>query len=173
MDISLEQHELLATMGAALLQVQMAEKVIRLCMTIVLPRQTPLTLDSLQQQEESEQSKTIGYFLAELRKRTNIDASFDQLLKDFLKNRNDFVHDLSRVPNWKLRTPEQAVVALQFILMFIRQTDEVVKIFVGIILSWQQQQGISGSPLPENEWFSEVELSYKPLAAFYIGSRGT
>lgn len=113
MDIQREQRDVLEAMGVALLLVQNAERVIRLCMTVVLPKQAPITLDSLQQQEDSERSKTIGYFLCELRKRASIDEDFDLLLVSFLKNRNDFVHDLSRVPAWGLRTTEQSESALQ------------------------------------------------------------
>jgi len=151
-------------MGVALLVVQSAERVIRLCMTVVLPKEAPLTLDSLQQQEESERRKTIGYFLLELRKRASIEEGFDQLLTDFLKNRNDFIHDLARVPTWGLRTPEQTVMALQFVHRFIRQADEVLKVFAGLVLAWQEQNGMSKPPLPDHDWFSEVYATYKPLS---------
>lgn len=151
-------------MGVALLLVQNAERVIRLCMTVVLPKQASITLDSLQQQEESERRKTIGYFLSELRGRANIDEGFDLLLTDFLKNRNDFVHDLSRVPAWGLRTPEQSAAALQFVHMLIRQTDGVLKVFAGLVLAWQEQNAMSTPRMPDHEWFSDVNATYKYLS---------
>jgi hypothetical protein len=97
MELLRDQKEVLEAMGVALFMLQSAEKVIRLCTTFVLQKSSPLTLDLLQQQEESERAKTLGYFLSELRKRVSVHESFDSLLTDFLNNRNDFIHDLSRV----------------------------------------------------------------------------
>jgi len=169
MSIPSDQRKVLEAMGIALLLMQNAERVIRLCMTFVLQKQPPLTLDLLQNQEESERAKTIGYFLSELRKRANIEESFDLLLKDFLKNRNDFIHDLSRIPKWGLRTPERSATSLQFLHLLIQQTDEVQKVFVGLVLAWQEQAGLTEPPLPEHEWFLEVDAAYKPLAFHIFG----
>src|SRR5215813_6378468 len=107
-------------MGVAVMLLQTAEKLIRVCMTIVLQKQSPLTLEMLQQREEGERNKTLGYFLAELRKRADLHDGFDVLLKDFLKNRNDFIHDLSRVPGWGLGSPEQTAKAKQFVYQLIQ-----------------------------------------------------
>ena len=120
MDIPREQQDVLLAMGVAVLILQATEKVIRLCMTLVLQKQAPLTLEALQEQEEIERNKTLGYFLAELRKRADLHDGFDVLLKDFLKNRNDFVHDLSRVPDWGLGSPEQTAKAKRFIHRLIQ-----------------------------------------------------
>ena len=172
MSIPREQREVLETMGVALLLLQNAERVIRLCMTVVLQKQ-PLTLDVLQQQEEAERNKTIGYFLSELRKRATIDETFDALLKEFLKNRNDFVHDLSRVPSWSLRTPEEAAQSREFVHCLIQQTEEVLKILVGLIAAWQEQVGSPEPLLPSHEWFSEIDEFYKPVANHVFRGKGT
>jgi len=99
MSITDNQKEVLAAMGVALIMLQAAEKLIRLCLTFVIQKSDSLTLDLLIDQEEAERKKTLGYFLTELHKRADIHEEFDALLSDFLKNRNDFVHDLSRVQN--------------------------------------------------------------------------
>ena len=71
MDIPREHRDVLMAMGIAVLMLQTTEKVIRLCMTLVLQKRAPLTLEALQEQEETERNKTLGYFLAELRKRAD------------------------------------------------------------------------------------------------------
>lgn len=156
-----------------MLLLQTAEKVIRLCATFVFPKKSPVTLELLQQQEEAERTKTLGYFLSELRKRVSVHESFDALLKDFLKNRNDFIHDLSRVPTWDIETPETAIEAKQFVFKLIQQTEEVLKVFSGVVLAWQEQVGFSGPPTPNHEWFSEVEKTYKPLVDHLFYAKGT
>lgn len=58
---------------------QSAERVIKLCMTCVLQKSSPLTLESPEQQKKAEGNRTLGYFLAELRKRADLDPGFDAL----------------------------------------------------------------------------------------------
>lgn len=163
MDIPPEHQEVLLAMGVAVLMLQATEKVIRLCMTLVLQKQSPLTLEALQEQEETERNKTLGYFLAELRKRADLDDGFDVLLKDFLKNRNDFIHDLSRVPDWELGSPGRTAKAKQFVHRLIQQSEAVLKVFFGLVSAWQEQVGIPESALPQHAWFDEIEAIYKPL----------
>ncbi len=164
-DIPREQKEVLEAMGVALLLLQNAEKVMCLCMTIVLQKKhLPLTLDLLQQQEKAERTKTLGYFLSELRKRASLHESFDLLLRRFLEDRNTFVHDLSRVPGWDLQTGGDTSHAKEFIFSLIDQTETVLKVFVGLIVAWQEQVGISRTALPNHEWFDEIFSVYKPLA---------
>lgn len=160
-------------MGVALLLLQTAEKVIRLCTTLVFQKSTPITLDLLQQQEEAERTKTMGYFLSELRKRVNVDESFDVVLRDFLKNRNDFIHDLSRVPLWDFHTAETATEAKRFVFSLIQQTEKVLKVFAALILAWQEQVGMSERLHPNHEWFAEVEKTYKPLVDHLFYAKDT
>lgn len=157
-----EHQEVLVAMGVALLLLQTSERVIRLCMTLVLPKYEALTLELLQQQEESERCRTLGYFLAELRKRVDIDTQFDLLLIDFLKNRNDFIHDLSRVPDWGFENSQGALTSKEFVSRLIRQTESVTKVFSGLVRAWQEQMGID-SPMPKHEFFDDVERNFKPI----------
>jgi hypothetical protein len=163
-EIPREHQDVLLAMGVAVLVLQTTEKVIRLCMTLVLQRQAPLTLEALQEQEESERNKTLGYFLSELRKRADVHEGFDVLLKDFLRNRNDFIHDLSRVPDWGLGSPEQIAKAKQFVHRLIQQSETVLKVFFGLVTAWQDQVGMPKPSLPNHAWFAEIEAIYKPLA---------
>jgi len=164
MEISREHQDVLVAMGVTVLLLQTTEKVIRLCMTLVLQKQAPFTLEALQEQEKAERTKTLGYFLAELRMRADIHDGFDALLEEFLQNRNDFIHDLSRVPGWGLDSPEQTAKAKRFIDQLIQQSEAVQKVFFGLISAWQEQVGMPKLALPNHEWFAEIEAVYKPLA---------
>jgi len=164
-----KNKDVLTLMGLVLLQLQTAEKLIRFCMTFVFQKNSsPLTIDILKNQEQSERKKTIGFFLKELRKHVSIHESFDKLLVDFLNNRNDFIHDLSRVQNFDLYSSDNAQEAKQFLYTLFGQTDKVVKVFSGLIMSWQEQCmpnsiQFTQKKLSENtELFSEIE-TYKQL----------
>ena len=115
-------------------------------MTFVLPKSEQLTIDLLKEQEEVERTKTLGYFLSQLRKRTNVHESFDALLKDFLKNRNDFIHDLSRVPGWDFTA--DGIETRKFVHKLIWQTEKVMKIFSALIMAWQEQLAMAEADLP-------------------------
>ena len=172
MDIPQAQKEVLIAMGAALLLLQTTERLIQLCMTLVLPKREVLTLEALQQQEESERSKTLGQVLAELRKRIEIDVRFDLLLKDFLKNRNDFVHDLSRVPGWGFKNAQDMTASREFVYLLIVQSEKVNKVFSGLIRAWQEQNGIV-LPVPKNEFFDDVEINFKPIVDQIFSAKDT
>lgn len=172
MDIPQEHKEVLVAMGVALLILQTTERVIRLCMTLVLPKDGALTLESLQQQEESERYKTLGYFLAELRKRVNIDAEFDLLLRDFLKNRNDFIHDLSRVRDWGFKKAQDVASSKEFVNRIIRQSERVTKVFSGFIRAWQEQIGMD-LPVPEHEFFDDIERNFRPIVGHIFFTKDT
>src|SRR5581483_11635890 len=88
-----QQKDTLAAIAVALLLAQTAERVIKLCMTFVLQKASPLTLELLEHQERAERRKTLGYFLSELRKRADLSPGFDVLLEDFLEKRNILVHE--------------------------------------------------------------------------------
>jgi len=152
-------------MGVAVLLLQTSEKVIRTCMTYVLQKKTPLTLESLHAQEKSERKKTLGYFLDQLRLRADIQVGFDALLEEFLTNRNYFVHDIWRVPGWGLESPEQTVKAKQFVSTLIEQSEAVTKIFLGLISAWQKQVGVPMNDLSDHEYFPEIDNIYRPLVS--------
>lgn len=92
-----------------------------------------------------------------------IEEGFDALLKDFLKNRNDFVHDLSRVPGWGLGSTFQTANAKRFVYHLIQQTETVMKVFSGLASAWQEQVGMPDPGLPNHAWFDDVKRSYKPI----------
>jgi hypothetical protein len=53
--------------------------------------------------------------------------------------------------------------------MLLRQADEVLKVFAGLLLAWQERNGMSMPMVPEHEWFSEVNATYKHLATQLFG----
>jgi hypothetical protein len=157
-----EHQDVLVAMGVTLLMLQVTETCIKTCLTLVLPGQPFLTLEVLEQQDERLRNKTLGYFLTEVRKRVDLDDDFDALLKAFLKNRNDFVHDLSRVPGWKLGSPEETAKARAFVHHLLEQADMVQKVFLGLMSAWLEQTGMK-VPLPSHPLFDEIDAVYKPL----------
>ena len=157
------QRDVLVAIGVALLMIQTTERVIKLCMTFVLQRSNPLTLETLERQKKEERKKTLGYFLSELRKRTDLDDKFDALLEQFLEKRNVLVHDFGERDEFSLNTPAGLAGANEFIRDLIQITEEVLKVFVGLVLAWQEQTGIGPENVKGQSFFEEIEAAYKPL----------
>jgi hypothetical protein len=173
MSIPKHQKEILEAMGVALIHLQTAETILRFCLSFVFQESSPLTIELLTEQREVERTKTIGHFLAELRKRVVVDESLDDLLKEILKNRNDFIHDLSRVPTWDFDKTGPSPGAKKFVHALIRQTESLLKVFSGVVMAWQEQIGMSEPGLPNHEWFTEIDQKYKPLAERLFCAKGT
>lgn len=159
-----KQEHLLVAMGVALLQIQMTERVLRLCMRWVLPKQSPVTLELFERQELLERRKTLGYFVAELKKRVGLDDGFEALIDEFLERRNAFVHGLFDVSGFSTETDEGLAVAESYVAQVLNVTEKVMYSFLGLMSSWQEQIGLQ---IPESEasnaFFAEINTQYKTM----------
>jgi hypothetical protein len=93
--------DLMVRVGTTLLNVQITERALRFITTFVLQKSSPITAEQIIAQSNAEQKKTLGYFLAELRKRVDLDVHFDRTFAEFLRRRNLLAHHLSDLPGWK------------------------------------------------------------------------
>lgn len=162
MELTESQKSLLIRIGTTLLLVQTVERMLRMTMTWVFQKRSPLTIEALEAQREAERKKTIGYFIAELKKRADVHPLLEANLSHFLTMRNQFVHNLSDIPGWDTHTEEGQKIALKFVNDLFHLSQALLKIFAALLRSWGEQIG-SGVPLPDNEFFADVEANYKPL----------
>jgi hypothetical protein len=158
-----QQKDTLVAMAVALLLIQTTERVIKLCMTFVLQRSSPLTLEILERQEKEERRKTLGYFLGELRKRADLDPGFDALLEEFLEKRNILVHHFGAINEYSLNTEAGLAAGNAFVHRMIQVTESVLKVFIGLTQAWQEQVGMPAGITPDHPFFTEIEKAYKPL----------
>lgn len=84
--------DLMVRVGTTLLNVQITERALRFITTFVLQKSSPITAEQIIAQSNAEQKKTLGYFLAELRKRVDLDVHFDRTFAEFLRRRNLLAH---------------------------------------------------------------------------------
>src|ERR1700677_2179872 len=110
------RQEVLAAMGATLLLVQLAERVVQGAMRWALPRHGIRTLEDLERQTAEEAKKTLGYFLDQLRRRASVEEQFDADLHEFLDKRNTFAHNLASVEGLNFDTVDGLDVASNFVL---------------------------------------------------------
>jgi hypothetical protein len=158
-----KRQEVLAAVGATLLLVQSAEKVVQGCMKWTLPRHGITTLEDLERQTAEEAKKTLGYFLDQLRHRAAVEELFDADLKEFLEKSNTFVHHLSSVVGLNFETVQGLDVASNFVLRLATLSNHVTRVFMGLMRLWQQQIGMRDD-FADNEFFRHIDEEYRPLA---------
>ena len=109
----------LSLIGVCLLSVQQAERVLAGAVEHVLDRPDL----KLMEQTEIERKQTLGDFIRRLKKRVKIERTLKDKLYCFLNLKNTFVHNLSEVPGWDLKTERGRKVAWTFLmeLIFISQ----------------------------------------------------
>jgi hypothetical protein len=90
-----------------------------------------MTFEMLEVQGAKHQKSPLGHFLGELRKRVVVDPDFDDTLKQFLEDRNTFVHDLTRIPGYNLGTEEGLQAGIDFIIKLTAQAEHVRNVFSG------------------------------------------
>lgn len=157
--------DLMARVGIALMHVQITERALRLITTFVFQKSSPIMAEAIIAQTESERKKTMGYFLAELRKRVDLDRHFDSTLAEFLRRRNMLAHNLSDLPGWDTDTHHGIYLGRCFVNELLEMNDEVLKVFTGLIRAWQIQIGDTSNPPPvDHDFFKEVDARYVSLA---------
>jgi hypothetical protein len=87
-----EKAKFLASIGAALIRCQTAERLMVACLSRVFPDGRIQSIEMFEQLEENFREQTLGQLIGELRERVGIDEAFNRLLSDFLDDRNTLVH---------------------------------------------------------------------------------
>lgn len=158
-----DQKDALATIGGALVIVQMAERMIKLCMQFVLQKDDgPLTLKKLESLRTEEARRTLGYFLTQLRQRAEIETAFDDQLREFLTLRNQLAHNLSDVPGLGFEQPAEIEFTIEWANKLSSLAAHVLKVFMGLTRAWQSGIGMRDD-FADNEFFQEIDTTFQPL----------
>lgn len=155
--------EVPARLGVALLQIQAAEHVIRLTLQHVIQDKS-ITVEMLEAQEAAERKKNLSYFLNKLRARADLLPEFNEMLQKFLDYRNTFAHNLSEVPGWNLETDEGRKIAIAWLAELYQLTEQVTKIFWGLIRAWEKEHDYPHPIAGEDDFFKDIEPTYTTLA---------
>ena len=164
------RQEVLAAIGGTLIIVQMAERMVKFCMTYVVQMTPLLSLEALEKQTAQEARKTLGYFLSELRKRASLEEQLDGRFTEFLQLRNQFAHGLYTVEGLDFKTPDGLTVATDYIGRVAGLAVYVQNVFMGLARAWQEQTGMQDD-FAENEYFQEIDQTYKPMAEMLFKPR--
>ena len=154
-------EDIYSLIGFALTYIQSVEKSVSFVTTYVLQDGDPLTLEKLNSLEAKERKKALGYFIGKVKERASLAPPLENLLADFLQNRNDFIHNHDRIPGWDLNTEEGRDVAKRFTVDLWRQAHKINEIFATLVTRWQEQTGIyPPEPHGGEEYIKEIDEKY-------------
>ena len=136
----------LLRIGYVFLHLQATEKVIKVAVQVVMPRDQNFLLSLLERLDETGRKKPLGHFLDLVRKRAKLNDDVDSLLERFLANRNKFVHNLEEVEGWALESDSGRQAANEFLSQLFRDSFEVRTLFQGLLYSWKVQCELPTTP---------------------------
>lgn len=165
-------EDIYSLIGFALTYIQFVERSISFVTTYVLQDDDPLTLEKLNSIEAKERKKALGYFIGKVKERANLAPALENLLADYLKNRNDFIHNHDQIPGWDLYTEEGRYVAKKFTVNLWCQAHKINEIFSALITRWQEQTSIyPPEPHGAEEYIREVDERYGGAIDFLFTSK--
>jgi hypothetical protein len=119
---------------------------------------------------EPERKRTLGDFLKELRKLARIEPQFKNKLYRFLTMRNTFIHNLSEVPGWDVRTEEGREVATKFLSELLALAFEVSGVFMSLFTVSAREE-LGENIIEGNQLMSLIEKQFGPIARKILAAR--
>ncbi|NBA86067.1 hypothetical protein GVN16_09860 [Emticicia sp. CRIBPO] len=105
------QNTVLRELGLILITTQTTEKFLKVVIDFVLPKEGSFNVEDFLIRLNKGDKRTIGVFISLLQDRVDIVPWFDTLLTDFLKMRNDLIHDVDRIPGYGLTSDEELLIS--------------------------------------------------------------
>ncbi len=145
---------LLLFAASVLIYIQRVEILIKFCCSVL---DVGLSVDDLLSNNKKCQQATMGYLRAELEKRKLFSPDYEKELKDFVADRNCFIHSLWTVELPKMLADDTAIdsaaVCGRFITTLLHRAEKCERTFKGLVASL-------GVGLPDNSsaGFSESTL---------------
>jgi glyceraldehyde-3-phosphate dehydrogenase/erythrose-4-phosphate dehydrogenase len=89
--------EFFGRIGKTLLEIQLAEAQLQICLSYFLPPDDAKTVEEIEAQAEADRRKTLGDLVTLMRKRIVVSEDFNKKLTQFVQDRNALAHRFLRV----------------------------------------------------------------------------
>jgi len=159
-----EPGNVYSLIGFALVYLQSLERSVKMCTTYVLQDGEALDLAKLQQLQESDRRKTLGHFTRRIKERTSVHPMFEDLIDTVVRDRNDLVHNVDRIPGWSLEQQEGIEVATKFVTQLLHRAHFLNEVLVALSAQWIRQASLDVSTSAEVQaYIDNVEKAYGEL----------
>ncbi|GAA6210637.1 hypothetical protein NBRC116602_03770 [Hyphomicrobiales bacterium 4NK60-0047b] len=144
-----QKKDLYAFIGISLIHVQFAEKMFKDILLLVIQNDEFLDLEKMKKQNHFLERKTLGQLISVLKKRVDLDDDFEQLLLEFIDDRNTLAHNLNRVEGYEIHTVDGRTSMNEFLSLLNARSQKIIKILGALLYSWKEQVGFQ---FPEDEF---------------------
>lgn len=139
----LTEDEMLAHIGALLLNVQQFEFLLKHALKQIYADSAELTAEKI----FAEDKRTLGRLINDLRKRANLEQDADALLGALLKDRNLFVHHLRHQKWFDTATERGRRQVWEFLGPFTLNLNRTIHLFVAIHVKHGDEIGFDSSEM--------------------------
>lgn len=152
--------------GKAVAIIQTADRLLKGVLLLVFPGEEFNDLALMQKNEKLLNRATLGKLIRILRTRVVLHEHFDQILSQYLEDRNSLIHDWDEIDGW-----EEESNATAFCIHVQKQAAYLVYVLLGFMRSWSEQTDIEkiDEDYPElRKLFQEIDFKWKPLAREFV-----
>lgn len=139
---SLTQREqtLLTSIGVTLLIVQSAERMLGQSLYRIFGLPELVTVQDLERLDNEARRATLGRLVNSVRERVALDPTFEQVLVDFVQDRNVFVHHFG--DRFDLGTPDGFAEATMFVNRLMKRGMVLCETFAAFLIAFVRRIGV-------------------------------
>ena len=156
---STTEQDVLARIGATLIQIQRTELTINFCIKNVVPKRAKPSKGMF---EPGGKRPPLGRLIAELRRQVVVPKTFEVTLSEFLGKRNALVHQIEFIPNWTLQHDCGLNAANDFLDRLDALERKVRRVFQALLRAWKREQGGAGRRLLSEKAYFDLANSLFP-----------
>lgn len=159
-----QKRNLFALIGMTLSHVQLTESLINHTLLLVIQEGDGLDMEAFKKQNHLLNRKTLGQMVVILKKRVGLHEGLEELLTNFVQDRNTLAHNLGRVEGYDVATVQGRAAMTSFLRELIDNATRLQKIFLALGVSWQQQVGfVTPGDQDIREYLGEDYLNFSEL----------
>jgi uncharacterized protein YutE (UPF0331/DUF86 family) len=147
------QTEFYGRIGKTLLEIQLAERVLQMCLSYFMPSDSAKTVEVIEAQAEDLRKKTLGDLVVLMRKRIVVADDFDRKLTNFVNDRNALAHRFLKVDGVNLHSDEGLKKGIEFLKALSVRAVDVRKTIQGLM------SAIEDAPKGDDESAHYTELA--------------
>jgi hypothetical protein len=127
------QIEFYARIGKTLLEIQLAERQIQMCLTYFLPTGEAQSLEEIEALAAADRKDTLGTLIKHMRQRIVVAKEFDDELTKFVEDRNALAHRFLSVEGVTLSTHDGLKKGIEFLKNLSAQALDVRSTIQGLM----------------------------------------
>lgn len=139
-------EQLMADIGTAVVQAQLAEDIIRHTLLYVLPGRPMRTLKAFLKAEAALTKITLGTMTKTLRERTELHPRFDAVMTRFVEDRNTLIHHVKNVPGFNGHHRYGYAQARAWVTSFSGLCHLVIRVFSALMISYTKGRSADVAP---------------------------